>query len=131
MAVLDTPTPTPMPSPIVVTHDVVHTVVQYLTPHVFQLAQIVQFLGTGAGLSILHSIFLSSRLPKWANVALPVAYSALASIADIAVKNSINWSDWYQVFVQVLTGAIAWYAILTVVNQSSKPSSTLPTTTTP
>lgn len=129
MAVTATLSPVPSPTPVV--HDIVHTVVQYLTPHVFQLAMIVQFLGTGAGLSILHSIFLSARLPKWANVALPVAYSALASVADIVVRNTINWNDWYMVFVQVLTGAVAWYAVLTVVNKAQNPASGLPSTTNP
>lgn len=130
MAVLTSPTPSP--TPVVVTHDVFHTVIQYLTPHVFQLAMIVQFLGTGAGLSILHSIFLSNRLPKWANVALPIGYSGLAALADIVVRNTINWNDWYMVFVQVVTGAVAWYAVLTVVNKANASSASgLPTTTTP
>lgn len=124
-------TATLVPSPTPVVHDVFHTLVQVIAPHYFELAQIVTFLGTGAALSVLHSVFLSSRLPKWANKALPVAYAALYSVANLALKGNLDWNNWYMVFVQVLTGAVAWYAVSSVVNQAQPAPSGLPTTTTP
>lgn len=120
--------PSVSPSPAV--NDVMHTVVQFVSPHLFELAQIVQFLGTGAGLSILHSLFLSNHLPKWLNRTLPVVYSALAAVADVVIRGTVDWNNWYMVFVQVLTGAITWYVVVTAVNQSNN-SKSLPTTTAP
>lgn len=119
--------PSPSPSPV----EVIHNTITYVasSPHLFQLAQIVQYVGTGVGLSIIHSLLLNSRLPKWANRVLPVVYSVLAALADVVVKGTVNWSDWYQVFVQVLTGAVAWYAIVTLVNEKT-PSPSLPVQTT-
>lgn len=120
------PSPSPSPKVIHTTTTIIHNVVT--SPHFFQLAQIVQYLAGGALLSIVHSLLLNKRLPKWANIALPVVYSGLAALADLIVKGTVDWSNWYMVFVQFLTGAVAWYAILTIVNTANPPAKTAATT---
>lgn len=108
-------------NPVVITK----TVAVPTTSHFFQLAEIVKYLGYGAGLSLIHAV-VNNRfgLPKTLNKILPVVYSVFVTVATLIVAGSLNWSDWFQVFTQVLTGSVAFYAIVTLVTPTPVPSST-------
>lgn len=119
----------PSVTPQVVT--VTKTVVVDHTSHLFQLAQIVKYLGAGAGLSVVHSVLERGKLPKWLNTLLPVVYSGVLSVVSLFVAGSLDLSNWYQAFLQILAGAVTWYALLTVVNkaQSASAATALPVET--
>ena len=117
-------------APVVVTPVVVtHTVSVFQGSHWFQLAQIVKYVALGAGLSVIHGVVNNKYgLPKWLNKVLPVVYAAVAGAAIVVVDNSVNWSDWFQVFTQVVAGAVGVYALVTLVTPVSTPAKTdLPT----
>lgn len=134
MSVLASVAPTVTTSPVV--HEVTRTVTKEVlvptTSHLFQLAEIIKYLGLGVGLSVIHAVLNGQfNLPKPLNKVLPVVYSALTAVAVLVVQNTLDWSDWYQVFVQVLGGAVSVYALITAFNatQSNQPDSSLPTVT--
>ena len=88
-----------------------------VTSHIFQLAEIIKYVGLGAGLSVVHAILNGKAgLPKWLNKVLPVVYSAIGGLAIVVVNNVVDWSNWYQVFVQVVTGAVSVYALVAAYN---------------
>lgn len=120
-----TPSITPVVTPIV--HTVTQVVTVNVAGHLFQLAEIVKYLALGAGLSfvqfVLHGKF---GLPKWVNIVLPIVYAAIGGLAITVVDNTVNWADWYQVFLQVLAGASGLYALVTVVNTASASKPSLP-----
>lgn len=112
----------PSVSPQIVT--VTKTVVVDHASHLFQLAEIVKYVGLGAGLSLVHAV-VNGRfgLPKALNRVLPLAYSVAVAVALLVVDGTLNWNDWYQVFVQVLLGAVGVYALVTAYNAASSSSS--------
>ena len=116
-----------VPDPVVITN----TVVVDHSSHFFQLAQIVKYLGLGVGLSLIHAVVNNKfGLPRTLNKVLPVLYAALAGVAVVVVDNTgLDWSNWYQVFTQVVTAAVGIYALVTLVTPSSTtvtPVATLP-----
>jgi hypothetical protein len=123
-ALVSTVAPVVNVTPVVVTH----TVTVFQGSHWFQLAEIVKYVTLGAGLSIIHSVVNNKYgLPKWLNKVLPVVYAGVAGIAIVAVDNAVNWNDWFQVFTQVVAGAVGVYALVTLVT----PTSTAPVVATP
>lgn len=133
MSVVASVAPTVVPS---VTPVVVHTVTQFrdvfvpTTSHWFQLAEIVQYLGLGVGLSLIHAVLNGKfNLPHGLNKVLPVVYSAVTAVAVLVVKGGVNWSDWYEVFVQVLAGAVVVYGLISAYNSTQSQDANLPTVT--
>jgi hypothetical protein len=123
------PSVTPLVSPLVSPAiEVVKTVVVSKTSHFFQLAEIVKFIGLGAGLTILHSVLNGYKnVPKVVNLLLPIAYATITGIAIVLVDNSVNLDDWYQVATQVFSAAGVVYALIYTVNAATNRKSDLPT----
>lgn len=118
---------TPVPSPEVIDR----TVTVFTQTHLFQLAEVVKYVGLGVGLSVIHGV-INGRfgLPKALNKVLPVLYAALAGLAVVVVSGTVDWTDWYQIFVQVATGAAGVYALITAYNTAAVPNPQVVTKTT-
>lgn len=104
---------------------VVKTVMVDRSNHFFQLAEIVKFVGLGAGLTILHSVLNGFKnVPKVVNLLLPIAYATITGIAIVIVDGSTNFNDWYQVSTQVFSAAGVVYALIYTVNAATNRNKT-------